>query len=251
MSEIQEKINRLSTLSDFPYHSGIQVIKDSLNFTNFDEFYRHIIDSLPQNSPGTRRRYAGLIVRCFFPEHQLDSLLPQVWKAYHDEQILHELTRITTLEAEPVIAKFVTDVILALNPGEIFQTSLAKDYIIENYGVFKMNSYKRLLNTVRHLGFLSHFGMKWIVTAIPRPANSLLFLLHSRFAPTPRIVRVADLFAQEFWRYLGIREMETVRTILQDAQAARLIARYSVVDQLEQITTLYTIDEYINRALRF
>jgi hypothetical protein len=41
-----------------------------------------------------------------------------------------------------------------------------------------------------------------------------------------------------------------VRAVLHDAQTAGLIARYSVVDQLEQITTRYTLEDYLRGALR-
>ncbi len=77
-----------------------------------------------------------------------------------------------------------------------------------------------------------------------------MILLHARLAPTPRIVRVSDLLAEPFWRYLGLRQPDEVRTILHDADAAGLLARYSTVDQLEQVTTRYTLEEYLGRALR-
>ena len=46
-----------STLQSFPLEAGIQAIKDSVNFTDFETFYSHLLESLPQNSPGTRKRY--------------------------------------------------------------------------------------------------------------------------------------------------------------------------------------------------
>jgi hypothetical protein len=242
--------DRPSTLQDFPYAAGLQAIKESLDFTDFNAFYRHLVESLPQNSPQTRRRYASLVVRWFFPDRQLDSLLPRVWRAYRDDRLLHELTRVTTLEMEPVIARFVADVILPLYPGQTFQTTMARDYVVATYGVYKKNSFKRLLNTISHLGFLGRYDGQWVVTAIPRPADALLILLHARLAPTPRIVRLADLLAAPFWRYLGFRQADEVRAVLHDAQTAGLIARYSVVDQLEQITTRYTLEDYLRGALR-
>ncbi|MGA9350652.1 MAG: hypothetical protein WBW48_17865 [Anaerolineae bacterium] len=242
--------NRPSTLQDFPYSAGLQAIKDSLAFDDFDAFYRHLLDGLPQNSPETRRRYASLVTRWFFPHHELRGLLPRVWQAYHDDQLLHELTRVTTLEMEPLIARFVTDVIFPISPGQPFQTATARDYVVATYGIYKKNSRERLLNTVRLLGFLARYDGRWVVAAIPRPANALLVLLHARLAPTPRIVRVADLLAAPFWQYLGFRQADEVRAVLHDAQAAGLIARYTMVDQLEQITTKYTLDAYLETALR-
>ena len=85
---------------------------------------------------------------------------------------------------------------------------------------------------------------------MPAPANGLLILLHARLATTPRIVRISDLLAAPWWRYLGYRSAAEVRATLRDAERAGLIARYSIVDDLEQITTRYSLDDYLDNALR-
>lgn len=243
-------IDNPSTLQDFPYEAGIQAIKDSLGFSEFDDFYQHIVQSLPQNSPETRRRYASLVTRWFFPERKLGGLLPSAWAAYRDETLLRELVRVTTLETEPVIAGFVTDVVYATPPGQVFDLALVRDYIVATYGAYKDNSFKRLRLTALHLGYLARHDGDLLVPWMPAPANGLLILLHAWLAPTPRIVRVSDLLQAPFWRYLGYRDAEAVRSTLRAAQSAGLIARYSIVDQLEQVTTRYSYDEYLNKALR-
>lgn len=239
-----------STLQDFPHEAGIQAIKDSLEFDDYDAFYQHLLHNLPQNSPETRRRYASLVTRWFFPEHKLGGLLPQVWAAYGDEALLHELIRVTTLETEPVIAGFVTNIVYAAPPGQVFDPSTARDYVVSTYGSYKKNSYDRLLVAVRNLGFLARHGNQWLVPWMPIPANGLLILVHARFAPTPRIVRIADLLAAPWWRYLGYSSAADVRATLRHAEGAGLIARYSIVDELEQITTRYSFDDYLAKALR-
>jgi len=240
-----------STLQSFPLEAGIQAIKDSVNFTDFEAFYRHLLDNLPQNSPGTRKRYASLVVRWLFPERKLGGLLPHTWQAYRDDQLLLELARVTVLEVEPVIARFVTEVIQPMPVGQDFGQAQARDFITGIFGAFKQDSYKRLLFSTKHLGFLERLSSSdWIVAAVPPPADALLILLHARLAPTPRIVRVSDLLSEPFWRYLGLRQPDEVRAVLHNVHAAGLLARYSTVDQLEQITTRYTLDEYLGRALR-
>jgi hypothetical protein len=244
-------VTRPSTLQSFPLEAGIQAIKDSVNFTDFEGFYHHLLESLPQNSPATRRRYASLVVRWLFPERKLGGILSLAWQTYRDDQLLLELARVTVLEVEPVIARFVTEVIQAMSVGQDFDQAQARDFITSIYGAFKQDSYDRLLVSTRHLGFLEKLNKNaWGVAAVPLPADALLILLHARLAPTPRIVRMSDLLAEPFWRYLGLRQSDEVRAILHDAHAAGLLARYSTVDQLEQVTTRYTLDEYLSRALR-
>jgi hypothetical protein len=242
--------NGPSTLQDFPYAAAIQAVEDSLDFTDFDEFYQHLVHTLPQNSSETRKRYASLVTRWFFPDHQLNSLLPRIWQAYHDDDLMKQVARVQVLENEPVIARFVTDVVYPMAPGEPLPPNAGRDYIVATYGTFKENSHKRLLTTALRLDFLTRRGAQWTVAAIPPPVDGLLILLHDRLAPTPRIVRVADLLATAWWRYLGLRTPDALRAALRTAHAAGLIARYSVVDDLEQITTRYGLTDYLGQALR-
>lgn len=240
-----------STLQSFPLEAGIQAIKDSVSFTDFEAFYNHLLENLPQNSPETRKRYASLVVRWLFPDRKLGGILPRAWQIYRDDQLLLELARVTVLEVEPVIARFVTEVIQSMPVGENFDPAQARDFITGLYGAFKKDSYDRLLVSARQLGFLERLNNKsWGIAAMPRPADGLLILLHARLAPTPSIVRVSDLLAASFWRYLGFGQPDEVRAILHAAYAAGLLARYSTVDQLEQVTTRYTLEEYLSRALR-
>jgi hypothetical protein len=89
-----------------------------------------------------------------------------------------------------------------------------------------------------------------MVQPIPLPDNAFLLALHAKLAPTPRIVRLSDILSSAFWKLIGIREDATVRSILRDANAKGFIAKYAVVDQLEQITTRYSFDEYLTKAFR-
>ena len=90
----------------------------------------------------------------------------------------------------------------------------------------------------------------WGVAAVLPPTDAVLILLHARLAPTPRIVRLSDLLAEPFWRYLGLRHRTRyVRSSTMHMQPGCWRA-YSTVDQLEQVTTRYTMDEYLGRALR-
>ena len=100
------------------------------------------------------------------------------------------------------------------------------------------------------MGFLSATAKGVIVQPIPLPDNAFLIALHSKLAPTPRIVRLSDILGAVFWKLMGIRDEATVRSILRDANAKGFIAKYTIVDQLEQITTRYSFYEYLSKAFR-
>jgi hypothetical protein len=245
-----EVIEQASTLQDFPLQASIQAVKASVDFESYDDFYLYLLEHLPQNSPQTRQRYAELIGKRYFPGLSVDNLLAQVWKAYWDEQILVDLMRVYALEAEPIIAHFVMNKVWPLAVGEILDVAVARAFIQEVYGAFKKNSYERLLLTVRHLGFLGRYNGQLVAERIPLPADALLILLHDRLAPTPRIVRLNDILGADWWRYLGVKQPEDVRHVLRRAEAAGLISRYATVDELEQVTTRFTRDEYTIQAKR-
>jgi hypothetical protein len=234
----------------FPWATCVEAVKRSASYSDFDAFQAELPDSLPQNSPETRRRITNLIVKWYFPNHSLSEIPTLVWRSYQRDDILTDVMRMMTLEAEPVIARFATEQVQVLTPGADFDLALARDFITSAYGGFNAKAYDRLRTTSCHLGFLARQHTKWSVKALPRPDNALMVVLHARFAPSPRIVRMADILSSPFWRYLGLRSPDEVRAILRDAEAAGLISRYVTVDELEQITTRYTLAEYLERALR-
>jgi hypothetical protein len=241
-------IGEVSTLQDFPLQSSIEAVKASANFSSYDDFRRYLLDHLPQNSPVTRERYANLIGHRYFPDQSLDNLLRRAWKAYQDECILIDLMRVAALEAEPIIAQFLLDQVWPLPVGQVFDVGLARSFIQETYGAFKQQSYERLLLTIRRLGFLGRYNGKLVVEEISLPTNAFLILLHDRLAPTPRIVRLSEILDTIWWRFLGLKSANAVRHILRDAEAAGLVSRYVTVDELEQVTTRFSRDEYFGQA---
>jgi len=239
-----------STLQDFPWEESVQAVKDSLRFDSYPAFAEHVFDTLPQNSPQTRRRYTSLIRRWFFSDRQLPSLPGRVWAAYGDEKILCDVMRVCVLSQEPVVAAFIERFIRPAPPGTELQVDVFRIYVEETYGEFKRQSRERLVRTLRKLGFIARIGQTWFTQAIPRPATAFLILLHEQFAPTPRIVSLAQILADPLWWQAGYHAPAEVRETLHDAAAAGLIARFVAVDQLEQVTTRYTLDEWLARRLR-
>jgi hypothetical protein len=238
------------TLQDFIWADSITLIKATTGFQHYDRFYAYMLDNLPQNSPETRSRYAGLIQRRYFPERSLAGLIPTVWRSYQDEKILTDVMRLTALEGEPVVAQFVLKHILPQPPGTILNLELAKAFIKEIYGEFKLNSYKRLLQSCRDLGWLGRYNGDLLIERIAPPANAFLILLHARLAPTPRIVRFGEIMEANWRLLLGLPDIDTLRHTLRRAEIAGLLARFARVDELEQITTRYSREEYLGQAMR-
>ena len=156
----------------------------------------------------------------------------------------------TTLEAEPVIAKFVLEQLSALQPGSIIENSIIQDFISSEYGSFKNDSYRRLKSALVHMNFITSSINGVTIQPIPLPDNAFLIAMHEKLAFTPGIIRISDIFEAKFWKLLGIRDISTIRMILNDAYSKGIIAKYAVIDQLEQITTKYSYEEYLSKTIR-
>ena len=240
----------LSTLQDFPWEDSIWAVKSSIGFVSYGEFRDHLLANLPHNSPQTRLRYTSLITRRYFPDGSLDNLLTQVWRHYRDEPILTDLMRVATLEMEPAIASFVVEELLARQPGAILDPQVPRAFVETAFGEFKKKSYERLLLSARYLGFVGRYNKSLVIEEIRTPADAMLIILHDRLAETPRIVRLAEVLEGHWWQYLGLRSADAVRDILRAGESAGLLARYAIVDELEQVTTRFSRNEYIDKALR-
>lgn len=238
-----------STLQHFPWQDSIWAVKAAIDFHSYDEFCEYLRHNLPLNSPESRKKYTSLITHRYFSDHSLANLQVQVWRHYRDEDILADVMRVATLEAEPVIANFVVEELLPRPPGTVLDSEVPRTFIERTFGEFNKKSYERLVSTARHLGFVGRYNRQVLIEAIATPADAMLILLHDRLAPTPRIVRLAEVLEGHWWRYLGLRSADAVRDVLRAGESAGLLARYAIVDELEQVTTRFSRNEYIEKAL--
>jgi hypothetical protein len=111
---------------------------------------------------------------------------------------------------------------------------------------------ERLKINLKRLGFLERvMGRPDRLTPVVPQKTSFLILLHHIFAPkSVRSVELRTLFANPFWRYLGYKSEDAVRNVLHEADAAGVIGKYVVADQIEQVTTCCAAREWIEKGTR-
>jgi hypothetical protein len=227
----------------------VQAIKLSADFSDFKAFRRTLEKSLRFNSSCVRAKRARDMVRWFFPSHSLDNLLTKVWIHYQSEQLLEEVMRHQFLTSQPLAAKFCLQCILPLEPGTRLNSDYFKDFLLRENGVVKHDVLNNLRWACKDIGFLMVEKNDLVVAQVPLPKTSLLLLTHYCFGQDTRTIAVKDIISNPYWRYLGIRNSEVVRKIFHEADAEGLVAKYVIADQLEQITTRYSFDEFIQRRL--
>ncbi len=211
-----------------------------------------LTERLPQNSLETRARYAQSILKWFFADGP-DSLASQVWRAYRDESIERDILRALYLRAEPIMGDCVAQALYPLADGMAIPGTFFDGFLAKRLGSQEIpgNTRKRLKTNLAKLGFLVRsraHGDR--LSAVNATRTGFLVLLHYLFAPEgPRTIELSRLFADQFWKYLGIKSEDAVRVILRSADASRSIGKYIVADQLEQITTCYSLNELLSQRV--
>ena len=239
-----------SMIQELAWTQTMQAIKDSTRFDDLAEFRACMEEDLPYNSALTRKRYTSTLIRYFFPAASLDNLPRKVWQVYHDDALLETLTRYQYLTQEPTVAHFVTRHLIPMVPGSMLERQVLKEFIREVDPKDRPKMVKRLAKVVRRLGFVVRERQRDVVAQLHPSKTAFLILLHHIFAPTPRIVTLGDILDDPFWKYLGFRQADVIRRTLHEANAQELIASYAAIDQLEQITTRYSLDEWFHQRLQ-
>jgi hypothetical protein len=147
----------------------------------------------------------------------------------------------------------VGDCLFPIEIGMRIPTSLFDRFLASFYAETPLKKTgQRLKANLVKLGFLEtsaehdHFLMP-----IAPEKTSLLVLTHDLFAPNgPRTIELKRLFANPFWKYLGYKSEDDVRTVFREADAAGFLGKYVVADQLEQITTRWGLDEFLSNQPR-
>ncbi|MFO0821029.1 MAG: hypothetical protein U1A77_23995 [Pirellulales bacterium] len=111
---------------------------------------------------------------------------------------------------------------------------------------------QRLKTNFTRLGILEKSrGQDHLLVPLVPTKTSLLILTHSIFASSgPRTVELKRLLADPFWKYLGFKSPDAVRAVFREADGAGLLGKYVVADQLEQITTRWSLDEFFSNKPR-
>jgi hypothetical protein len=102
---------------------------------------------------------------------------------------------------------------------------------------------------LRKLGFLERTPAGDRLVAPPFPKAALLVALHHAFTiDPPRTIEFTALASNPFWRFIGLRNEDTLRDFLKEAEHAGLLGKYVVADRLEQITTCYSLVALIEKG---
>jgi hypothetical protein len=240
------------TISDLYISDAVVAIKEAATCESLDALKERLVQVLSQNSEETRIRNARFVIRWFFPDG-INGIARKTWAAYEDDRILMDVLRYLYLSQERVMGSCVTDCLFPIElgmrvPGAEFDRFLASYY----RDAPTKKTTQRLKTNLTKLGILeASRGHDHLLVPLVPTKTALLILTHSIFAPSgPRSVELRRLLVNPFWKYVGFKSEDAVRAVFREADAAGIIGKYVVADQLEQITTRWGLDEFLSNKPR-
>lgn len=219
---------------------------------SLDDFSNILNNRLGQNSIETRRRYARSIIKWFFPDG-MAGLIPKVWRTYEDEAIVLDLLRWSYLDQVPIMGKCVAEALFPCEIGLIVPAAYFDKFLLDYLGEVPPEKTRlRLKSNLKRIGFLERAAGKpdRLLPVISQKTSFLILLHHLFAATTVRTIELTNLAANPFWKYLGYKSEDEIRSLLREADAAGLVGIYVVADQLEQVTTCLTLAELLERRAR-
>lgn len=176
-----------------------------------------------------------------------------VWAAYNDESVASDILRYLYLVSEPIMGACVAEALYPLEEGMLIPAPYFDRFLRDHLGGEPPpKTRQRLKTNLMKLGFLARTRGKpdRLQPVIPTH-TACLIVLHHLFAPNgPRTVELRHLFASPFWKYLGFKSEDAVRAVLRGADAAGVLGKYIVADQLEQVTTCLTLHDILARQVQ-
>ena len=239
------------TIQDVLFGEGLLAVKISVDVNTLAELQDALTKQLGQNSMETRVRYAQSILQWFFPDG-LNGLARRVWMAYGEENIETDMLRYLYLEAEPVMGACVAEALFPLENGMQIPPQYFDHFLKSFLGEAPPEKTRgRLKSNLMKLGFLDRSRGKTDRLKPIMPARtSLLILLHHLYARQgTRTVELRRLLTNPFWKFLGYKSEDAVRVVLREANTAGILGKYVVADQLEQVTTSMSADEFLTRKV--
>ena len=239
------------TVQDCTYRQGLLAVQMASQFESWEALRSELEEALPFNSAQTRRRYVSQLFRWALDGGNLSAIGVEVWRCYRDDELLSQILRERYLDVYPVLGGFVSSSLAMLTPGtELDANSIERHLVQEQVGGLN-HSVGKLRLTMRDMDIIRKIGGEYVVADTFLPKTAFLILLHYHLVPEPTTITVSEIMKHPFWRYLGGRNYEEVRSALSHAAAGDAISRYATVDSLEQITTRFSLKELLERQVRF
>lgn len=208
---------------------------------------KELADLLHHNSEETRGRYGqALATRFSRLEKGWLSGLFDISKKDEKLAMAEKVWRVLFCKIEKIVGRTYLDLIWPREPGSLIERNEIKSYAATTFSQFGKKLSQRLASCLQFAGYLVPQNKNsYYIAGFGELDDSLILSTHLLFAQSPQTLRLSDLEASHYWKYLGFRKFDFVRVVFRNAETQGLIMRYSTADHLEQITTKFNWKEII------
>lgn len=210
---------------------------------------KSIENMLHFNSKESRGRYSRAIATRFrHLEYQTLQDLPEIVKVGISAETLEKVWRVLFCQVEILFAQMYLDLVWPRDPGTSLRRDEVRSYTETTFPQQSKMLYTRLMSCFKQVGyFLPEGKQDLVVVGFANLEESLLITTHLLMARAPRTIKISEIEASPYWKFLGYRKFDHVRVAFRNAEAKGMLMRYAVVDHLEQITTRYTWTELLSK----
>jgi hypothetical protein len=199
------------------------------------------------NSKESRARYSLAITTRFkrLEHHNLQNLLDLAKASIYFETI-ENVWRVLFCKVEALFAQTYLELVWPRDPGSSLQRDEIRSYIETAFSKQSKKLYERLMSCFRQAGYLLPQGKQdLIIVGLANLEDALIISTHLLLAREPRTIKISEIEANPYWKFLGYKKFDHIRVAFRNAEAKGTIMRYAVVDHLEQITTRYAWSELL------
>lgn len=207
-----------------------------------------ISELLNFNSEETRERYGAYIYKRLFGANKLyGEVMLKVVRSGVKASVVESLWRSMYFRIEPVIGKTFLDILWPREPGSVITRGEIKNYVQGSWRTFGSKIMERTILCLKQAGVIRAYEKDFVVSGFGNLEEPLMIMLHLIFVlETPAVtISMVTIEENNFWKFLGYRNLDHVRIALRKAELDGLLARYAIVDHIEQITTKYSLSTFI------
>jgi len=164
-----------------------------------------------------------------------------------------EVLRYLYLRAEPMAGAAVAEALLPIAENAVIPDSYLPNFLRTRFGHdTPAKTIQRLKTNLRKLGLLVRGKNGRDTLRVPPPsATAFLIVLHHLFAPQQAGgVEFRTIAADPFWKYLGFKNEDQLRTFLKQSLDRELLAKYVLADRIESISFRYGPRPFAAPAVR-
>lgn len=241
------------TIRSLLFDEALTAIKLSFDVKSLEEYQDLLISSLHQNSEQTRQRFSQSLIQWFFPDG-FHGLSRNTLAIYKNDLVLIDVMRFLYLSVESLVGKCVSEALFPLEPGMLVPSNYFDRFLQTLIsGEIPETTPKRLKTNLSQLGFLAKARNKsFFLNTVTPSKTGFLLIFHFIFSSIePRTVEMKTILANPFWKYLGIKSEDSVRALLKEANFAGLLGKYVLADQIEQVTTRWSVTEFLKAKVSF